>query len=132
MSALWPFSDLVGNLTEGRLCAGFSDACMTAPSTRTDGRRPRNLHRTAQRGLVPAFNVLFLGTRNAARSIIVEALLRRIGAGHRPSPTCAVGGRLCLFSTEWAEFDQGFRWREKPEAACSANHPHFLLIAVEL
>jgi protein-tyrosine-phosphatase len=53
---------------------------------------------------VPAFNVLFLGTRNAARSIIAEALLRKLGgarftawsAGAQPArqPMPEVLGRL--------------------------------------
>jgi arsenate reductase len=57
-----------------------------------------------QRGIVPAFNVLFLGTRNAARSIIAEALLRKMAgarftawsAGAQPArqPLPEVLGRL--------------------------------------
>jgi hypothetical protein len=35
-----PFSHRGGNSSS---CAGFSDACMTSPSTCADGRRPRNL-----------------------------------------------------------------------------------------
>src|SRR5262249_17066114 len=34
-----------------------------------------------------------------------------------------------VFFSEWAEWDQGFRWREKAGAACSANHSHFLSIS---
>jgi arsenate reductase len=58
----------------------------------------------AQRGVQPAFNVLFLGTRNAARSIIAEALLRKMAgarftawsAGTKPArqPIPEVLGRL--------------------------------------
>jgi arsenate reductase len=57
-----------------------------------------------QRRPVPAFNVLFLGTRNAARSIIAEALLRKTAgarftawsAGTQPArqPMPEVLGRL--------------------------------------
>ena len=57
-----------------------------------------------RRDVVPAFNVPFLGTRNAARSIIAEALLRKLGgarftawsAGAQPArqPMPEVLGRL--------------------------------------
>ena len=58
----------------------------------------------AQRAMVAAFNVLFLGTRNAGRSIIAEALLRKMtgarftawSAGTKPArqPMPEVLGRL--------------------------------------
>jgi arsenate reductase len=73
-------------------------------------------------GMAPAFNVLFLCTHNAARSVMAEALLRRIGgnrfavwsAGSDPSsaPNPAVLQKLrdldhdttALRSKSWEEF----------------------------
>jgi arsenate reductase len=77
---------------------------------------------TAGRGVLPAFNVLFLCTRNSARSIIAEAVLHKIGgdrftaysAGSQPArhPMPEVLGRLArlgydvegLRSKSWQEF----------------------------
>ena len=78
------------------LCGGFAGVAAVAEDEAADT--------PPQRGVVPAFNVLFLGTRNAARSIIAEALLRKLGgarftawsAGAQPArqPMPEVLGRL--------------------------------------
>jgi protein-tyrosine-phosphatase/DNA-binding transcriptional ArsR family regulator len=78
------------------LCGGFAGVGVEAEDEAADA--------PTQRGVVPAFNVLFLGMRNAARSIIAEALLRKLGgarftawsAGAQPArqPMPEVLGRL--------------------------------------
>jgi ArsR family transcriptional regulator, arsenate/arsenite/antimonite-responsive transcriptional repressor / arsenate reductase (thioredoxin) len=78
------------------LCGGFAGVAAAADDGAADA--------PVQRPVVPAFNVLFLGTRNAARSIIAEALLRKLGgarftawsAGAQPArqPMPEVLGRL--------------------------------------
>src|SRR5262249_39312824 len=78
------------------LCGGFAGVAAQAEDQAADA--------PTQRGIVPAFNVLFLGTRNAARSLIAEALLRKIAgarftawsAGAQPArqPMPEVLGRL--------------------------------------
>jgi len=78
------------------LCGGFAGVGVEAEDEAADA--------PTRRRVVPAFNVLFLGTRNAARSIIAEALLRKLGgarftawsAGAQPArqPMPEVLGRL--------------------------------------
>jgi protein-tyrosine-phosphatase/DNA-binding transcriptional ArsR family regulator len=78
------------------LCGGFAGVGVEAEDEAADT--------PTRRRVVPAFNVLFLGTRNAARSIIAEALLRKLGgarfaawsAGVQPArqPMPEVLGRL--------------------------------------
>jgi len=87
-------SDCCGDRRD--LCGGFAGVTAEAEDAAADA--------PTQRGIVPAFNVLFLGTRNAARSIIAEALLRKMAgarftawsAGAQPArqPMPEVLGRL--------------------------------------
>lgn len=92
------------------LCGGFARAAADADAS------------PIGRGVAPAFNVLFLCTRNSARSIVAEAVLRKIGgdhftaysAGSQPArhPMPEVLGRLAqlgydverLRSKSWNEF----------------------------
>jgi arsenate reductase len=87
-------SDCCGDRRD--LCGGFAGVAAEAEDQAADA--------PTQRGIVPAFNVLFLGTRNAARSLIAEALLRKMAgarfiawsAGTQPArqPLPEVLGRL--------------------------------------
>jgi len=87
-------SDCCGDRRD--LCGGFAGVAAQAEHEAADPPMHRRI--------VPAFNVLFLGTRNAARSIIAEALLRKMAgarftawsAGAQPArqPMPEVLGRL--------------------------------------
>jgi hypothetical protein len=66
--------------------------------------------------------------RHEQQVVVAQSALHALGACL--SPTCAVGGSVCVFSTERCEGDQGVGRRGRVESACSADHPHFLLIGV--
>jgi arsenate reductase len=86
------------------LCGAFAGiADLDEAGAHLPARQPARAA-APSRGPVPALNVLFLGSRNAARTILAEALLRRLGgarfnaysAGARPArqPMPEVLGRL--------------------------------------
>jgi arsenate reductase len=86
------------------LLGGFAGVAPMADGLVEGGAEGEPAGAPTQRAIVPAFNVLFLGTRNAARSIIAEALLHKMGgarftawsAGAQPprQPMPEVLGRL--------------------------------------
>jgi arsenate reductase len=106
--------DLVVFLTEAY--------CANRPALQADITRLLAEPEPMDPGMTPTFNVLFLCTHNAARSIMAEALLRRIGgarfdvwsAGTEPveTPNPAVLAKLRAFghdttglhSKSWTEF----------------------------